>query len=220
LGKFFFTFTLNFKALKYLEGNMKNEQALEEIAFIKQVIADSQRLFIENGHQYILWSGLAIVGILLKYVNEGLNLGISSLWIWAPILLLGWVLSLLLKKRTYLKIRSKTFAQKIFETTWTALLISIVILALVGFYTKSVQTYAVSAVIATMFGCGYFISGTLTDSKWMKGSSFAWWIFAVLMFLYPGRLSVAFLGLMLIFFQLIPGIILSRDWRKKLGNQE
>jgi len=199
---------------------MKNQQALEEIAFIKQVIADSQRVFIENGHQYILWSSLAILGILFKYINEGLNLGISNLWIWVPILLLGWVLSLLLKKHTYLKIRSKTFAQKIFETTWTALLISIIILALVGFYTKSIQTYAVSAVIATMFGCGYYISGTLTDSKWMKGSSLAWWIFAVLMFLFPGKLSVAFLGLMLIFFQLIPGIILSRNWRKKLGEQE
>ncbi|OQX84045.1 hypothetical protein B6D60_09790 [candidate division KSB1 bacterium 4484_87] len=212
--------TLNFKVLKYLEEDMKNQQALEEIAFIKQVIADSQRVFIENGHQYILWSSLAILGILFKYINEGLNLGISNLWIWVPILLLGWVLSLLLKKHTYLKIRSKTFAQKIFETTWTALLISIIILALVGFYTKSIQTYAVSAVIATMFGCGYYISGTLTDSKWMKGSSLAWWIFAVLMFLFPGKLSVAFLGLMLIFFQLIPGIILSRNWRKKLGEQE
>ena len=199
---------------------MKHEQALEEIAFIKQVIADSQRIFIENGHQYILWSGLAILGILLKYLNEGLNLGISSLWIWVPILVLGWILSLLLKKRTYLKMRSKTFAQKIFETTWTALLISIMILALVGFYSKSIQPYAVTAVIATMFGCGYFISGTLTGSKWMKGSSLAWWIFAVLMFLFPGKLSVAFLGLMLIFFQLIPGIILSRNWRKEFAEHE
>ena len=199
---------------------MENTRAQEEIAFIKQVIADSQRVFVQNGHQYILWSSLAILGILLKYLNEALNLGISNLWIWLPILVLGWLFSLVLKKQTYLRTRSKTFAQKIFGTTWAALVVAIIILAIVGFYTKAIQPYAVSPVIATVFGVGYFISGTLTDSKWMKGCSFAWWAFAIIMFLFPGKLSVVFLGLMIIFFQLIPGIILSRKWRKNFGTQE
>lgn len=199
---------------------MEDTQVQQEIAFIKQVIEDSQRVFVQNGHQYILWSSLAVLGILLKYLNEALNLGISHLWIWLPIIVLGWLLSLVIKKQSYLRTRSKTFAQKIFGTTWAALLAAIVILAIVGFYTKAIQPNAVPPVIATVFGSGYFISGTLTDSKWMKACSLAWWLFAILMFLFPGKLSVAFLGLMIIFFQLIPGIILARKWKNNFGTRE
>jgi len=189
---------------------MENIRAQEELAFIKKVIADTQHVFVQNGHQYILWSSLAIIGILVKYINEGLNLGISGLWIWIPVIVIGLIFSEILKRRNYNKIRSKTFSQKIFETTWTALVISFPILALVGFYTDAITTDAVPSVIATLLGCGYFITSYLSDSKWMRFSAFVWWIFAITMFLFPGKHSVAGLGLMLIFFQLIPGIILSR----------
>ncbi len=194
---------------------METSSVQEEISFIKNVIKDTQKIFVQNGYQYILWSGLAIIGILLKYANEQFELGVGGEWIWIPIIIIGWILSIILKKKNYLEIRSKTFSQKIFDATWTALAISFPILALIGFYTKLIENNAVPSVIATLFACGYYITSYLSDLKWMRFASYIWWIFAVTMFLFPGRHSVALLALMLIAFQFIPGIVMSRKWKKE-----
>jgi len=196
---------------------MDQSKAMEEITFIKKVITDSQQIFVNNGRQYILWSSLAILGILLKYINDLTKISISALWIWIPILFIGWLSTFILKKRFYKELPAKTFVQKIFDGSWTALAVAFPILCLVGFYTHAIQPWAVPSVIATIFGCGYFITGILSDSLWIKLLAVCWWIFAIVMFLIPGEHSVPLLGLMLILFQLIPGILIYVRWKKKTG---
>lgn len=82
---------------------MENEQALKDIAFLKQVINDTQRAFVEDGKHYMLWSSLAIVGLLVKYLKKAIILNFSDLWIWMPAILLGVAGSLALRKQNYLK---------------------------------------------------------------------------------------------------------------------
>ena len=93
---------------------MDQSQALEEITFIKKVIADSQHSFVHNGRQFILWSSLAILGILLKFIMDHTHPTLSALWTWIPVLIAGWLGTIFLTKRSYTKMPAKTFAQKIF----------------------------------------------------------------------------------------------------------
>ena len=191
-----------------------DNKAVEDLAFIKQIITDSQKIFADNGRYYVLWSGLAILGILLKFLNETYRFNLQNLWIWLVILLTGLGVSLLMKRNSYRKSRSKSFAQKIFDSVWLAIFISVVVLVIAGYYTHTIYHFSVPSIIATMFGIGYMVSGTLTDSKWMTGASYLWWLAAIIMFLTPENISILLLAVLLIFLQFIPGIIIFRKWKR------
>jgi hypothetical protein len=45
--------------------------------------------------------------------------------------------------------------------------------------------------------------------------AYGWWAAAIITFFWPGEYAVLLLGLLLILFQLIPGLVLYQNWEKK-----
>ena len=192
---------------------MNRDEAQQELAFIKKVMEDSQRAIIDNGKRYILWSILVLGGIAGKYVLDGLGSTLNPAWIWLPLIVLGWLLSLLLGRKTYSEARVKTLAQRNLEAIWAGWAIAIPILTLVGYFSGALESWAVSPVVATLFGSACFTTGLVTATAWLRIAAILWWAGAILMFLIPTEYSVAILGGMFILLQMVPGILLYSRWK-------
>jgi len=200
---------------------MKADQVYDEIAFIKKVITDSQKVLLDNGKIYILWSSLAILCIVLKYGKTAIGFDFNNLWIYIPVILFGSLLTHLLKKRSNAERHVRTFSQKILAGIWISWGVSILILVIVGYLSGEIEDRAIPAIIATVMGSGQFVSGIASNTSWIRNAAIGWWIGAIVMFFLPGEYTIALLGAMLIVFQLVPGVIIYRKWKKELilGNQ-
>jgi hypothetical protein len=196
---------------------MNRAQAHEELAFIKKVMEDSQRTILDNGKQYILWSILVLAGIGIKYSLDGLGSTLNPAWLWIPLLAVGWLLSFLLKRKTYSETRVKTFAQRTLEAVWMGWGLAIPILTLVGYFSGAIESWAISPVVATLFGSACFTTGLITSNAWLRITAIFWWGGAIFMFLVPSEYSIALLAGMFIFLQMVPGIVLYRKWKANLG---
>lgn len=195
---------------------METDRALDDITFIKRVIADSQRLLVDNGKIYILWSALAISCIVLKYAKDAAGFGFGNLWIYIPAILAGMMATHVLKKRSIGEGHARTYSQKILAAIWTSWAASIVILAVIGYVSGGIGGAAIPAVIAAVMGGGQFASGVASNSIEIRNAAAGWWIGAIAMFFAPGEHNVAVLGVLLIVFQLVPGVRALRRWKRGL----
>jgi hypothetical protein len=195
---------------------MDADKAYNEIAFIKKVITDSQKVLMDNGKIYILWSCLAILCIVLKYGKSAMGLDFNNLWVYLAVILIGSLLTHLLKNFSTAERHVRTFSQKILEGIWMSWGISIVILVIVGYLSGRIDDRAIPAIIAAIMGSGQFVSGMASHASWIRNAAIGWWSGAIVLFWLPGEYAIALLGVMLIVFQLVPGVMLYRKWNKEL----
>lgn len=195
---------------------MAISEAQQELAFIKKIMEDTQRILIDNGKTYILWSVLAILAIFLKIIKDAFSIMINNLWIYIPILILGWILSYWLKRKMDSEISVKKFSKTILEGIWLGWGIAIPILAIIGYVSGAISEWAIPPIIATIFGCTHYASGIVLQNLLIRYSSIGWWIGAIIMFFWPGEYAVALLGIMIFILQLIPGILLYKKWNNEM----
>jgi len=192
---------------------MEKNQAQEELIFIKKVMTDSQRLLVDDGKVYILWSGLVVIGLSIKFITEAMDFTFNNAWIWVPIIVMGWLFTSMIRRKSQ-ETHARTFAKRILNGVWTAWGISIPILVLVGYFCGGIESWAVSPIVATIFGSGQFVNGIISNHVWIRNTAFIWWAGAIAMFVWPGGYSIALLGVMIILFFMVPGIVLYRKWKK------
>jgi len=194
---------------------MDRKKAFEELSFIKKVMEDSQSVLFENGKILIVWSLFALLAVAAKVFKDFAGLKASNLVIYIPILLIGCVYAAYSKKRAYSHMGGTTYATKAMESIWVAFLISTFILGIVGYVSGGIRPMAVAPAIAVLFGFNQYMSGVLSNRRWISMLAFGWWISSVILFLRPSEHAVIFIGILLILFQLIPGILVYRTWIKR-----
>jgi len=192
---------------------MDKEQAQQEIVFIKKIIEDTQKNFVNNGKIYMLWSLVAILAIFVKYIRDVLAFEFSNLWIYIPMFIIGAIGNYFLKQISDQEKQIKSFSQDIIEGIWGGIGITIVLLVFVGYITGGVKGWAIAPIVASVFGSLHYMSGIVSGSTLVRYSSVGWWGAAIFMFVYPGEYSVLLLAGLLLIFQLIPGIVLYRKWK-------
>jgi hypothetical protein len=194
---------------------MNKNQAQKELAFVKQVMEDSQRALLDNGKIFVILSLFALFGVCLKIFKDYMGLRIDNLYIYIPLVVIGLTFTIFYKTRVNRKTGGKTFASKAIDGLWTALLISASILSLIGYASGAIQPMAVAPVIAVLFGIHQYMSGLLLNLRWISSMAYGWWISSIGMFLWPGEHSVIVMGILLILFQLLPGIFLFQNRKKR-----
>jgi hypothetical protein len=194
---------------------MDKQQAQEDLAFIKRVMVDSQRVLIDNGKIFIMLSLIALTGILIKIIKDLLGYTFDNLYIWIPIIVIGWVFTVLFKKRAYTRLGGTSYTTRTMDGLWTTFGISACILGIIGYVSGGIQALAVAPALATLFGCGQYMSGIISNRHWISWMAYGWWVAAIFMFFWPGEYAVLVLGLLLILFQLIPGLMLYQNWKKE-----
>ncbi|PIW69410.1 MAG: hypothetical protein COW08_07305 [Ignavibacteriales bacterium CG12_big_fil_rev_8_21_14_0_65_30_8] len=195
---------------------MENKDKLiEDLRYVKRIIEDSKNLVVDNGIGFIIWGLIIIVGLLGTYIDIVLSGTQFSLEIWIILILGGWLYSLYKwyinrdrKKRT-------TFAGRIMSATWLASGIAMTIIGFIGTYSGAYKSVYISPIIAVILGIAFYVSSFLYENKLMKFIAPLWWLGSIYMFFFPGIHTILVMVFLMLFLQVIPGIILYKKYKRE-----
>lgn len=198
---------------------MDNQKVIDEIAFIKEIISESRKeKFLDNGIGYIFWGVLVTVGLLLTFFNHFFSYHYNDFWFWVPLITVGWVYNITTrirkkKKKEVKSSGSRAYIGGILGSVWISIGIAITILGFVGPISGAFSGNFISAIISAVLGVGYFISGNIYEMNSFKVFAIFWWIGSIVLFLVPGLYSILIMALMIICFQIVPGIIVFKKYK-------
>ena len=198
---------------------MDSAKAEQELSFIKKVMEDSKQVTVDNGKYYILWGVLVSIALFVNYgficieVNKGYYYGIM----WMIMMVGGAIASSVMKSRDLKKAKVHTFAGKVISSIWIAAGIAMFIVAFVGPAFKVYNYAYISSLISLILGIAYYVSGEVQQLKWLKLLSIGWWAGGIALFAVPGIHTYLIFGLMIIFFQTVPGFIMYNKWKEEIA---
>lgn len=200
---------------------MKREEAIpakDDIAFIRKVMEDSRRIFVDDGKMMMLWGVLVTIALLSQYTRQvTASPPIADFWIWTVCIGVGWIATFLYLKTNAHSPCVQTFAGRMLSTVWMACGMAMTIIGFIAVPLGIIQDDAISGIFAMIMGIGFYISGNLFQNRWMRVLAAGWWAGAVFIFIKPGLYTILLFAAMMFFFQIIPGIFFYRGWKKEMN---
>jgi hypothetical protein len=189
----------------------KTDFAEAELSMIKKIMEDSRRVNIDNGIHYIFWGVLVTIALLVNYAMLLTKTYINYIGlIWFVLMTSGAVIDGIIGRRQSKNSPVHTITSKMLGSLWLASGIAMFMYGFLGIVTKAYDPIFICPIIATTLGISFFTSGTIQQINWLRNLSFGWWLGAAYMFIFPSVHTLLIFAVMIICFQLIPGIILNR----------
>lgn len=192
---------------------MDQQNALEEIALIKRVIEESREFTFNIGRNIIVWGILISFAVFTSYGTIVMGYHVIALWIWVVTIGAGWIFSIVTGMCE--KSRTQNFGVRIISYLWTSCGIAMTILGFAGTTSGAIEDWAVAPVIATIMGVGFAMTSLIQELRWVMSVAIAWWLGILLMFLVKGYEALPIFGVMMILFQVVPGIVFHRQWKNR-----
>ena len=196
-----------------------SKQAETELAVIKQMMADSRRIVADNGWHYIFWGVVVTAALIANYIMvlQHVPMNYAGL-MWFAAMISAWIIGSIVGRRSAKKSRVKTFAGKLLNSLWAASGISMFMLGFVGTISGAYNPIYICSLISIVLGVAYYTSGEIQQIRWLKMLSLGWWAGAVFTFAFPGVHTLLIFAVMMICFQVIPGIILYKKWKNEISS--
>jgi hypothetical protein len=193
---------------------MDTKQAELELTLIKQMMADSRRVVADNGWHYIFWGVVVTSALIANYIMALQNVSMNTLgMMWFIAMISSAIIEGIVGRRREVKSKVKTFAGKLLGSLWTASGLSMFMLGFVGTLTGAYNPIYICSLISIVLGVAYYTSGAIQQIKWLQWLSLGWWAGAVFTFIYPSIHTLLIFAIMMVCFQVIPGIILYKKWK-------
>lgn len=195
---------------------MTTTDAKDDLAYIRGVMHQTQRFTIMSGDHFILWGVLIGTGLLCNWWLAGST---HENWlgpVWLVISLGGGFVSFWLGRREYRRAPVASWAGRLIGNVWLACGMGYVLLLLLGIAGGVVPAYASAGIAAAITGIGVYLTGVLANLGWFRNTAWLWWLAGAAMIVKPGAYTLPlFVGLLLLLY-VVPGIILSRQYRRSL----
>jgi hypothetical protein len=196
------------------------KKIIEDLAYIKSIIRDSDSDIAENGVIYVLWGLLVSLGQILTYAFLYMRDAgrISSVMpgiiaTWAVLFCAGWIYSILRHRKERRSEGAVLFAKKILSMVWLSTGISVTIFLFIALIIPTIDSNLIHPVISLFLGSAYFITSAVYSKNAMKYLSFGWWAGAAVMFIIPGYTNFLIFGAMTLLLLVVPGILFYRRSR-------
>ncbi len=192
---------------------MEIDKAYEDLAFIKQMINASRKKFENNGVHYIIIGTLFVAATALTYLFIDLRMYNLITPIWIIFILSLVALHIWRRLKSVKSPTSPTFGEIIYNNllmSITAVIIILYVITIVHRLGSSIFLGIMSIVL----GLGYYVSGVIMQSGWMKALSFGWAVGGIVIFFLPDYITLLFMAIITILFELIPGIIMYATSKK------
>lgn len=186
----------------------------EELAFLRKIITDSRRSVVDNGMTFIVWGVLVTIGVGAIYVELLSNSWKWSGWVWLVCIAGGIAYSIYHGARE-VKQPVRPFVDKLLGRLWSALGISMAIVAVAGGYSRQISPMAISPLIASFLAVSYYVSGIIYDLKWFRNLAYGWWAGAIVLFAWDSVHTLGLYCLLMIALQIIPGLMLYKRWKEQ-----
>ncbi len=189
---------------------MNQQDAIEEIALIRRVMDESRRFTSDSGKYYIMWGIIIAVAIFAQYaVNLTQNESLS-VWIWAVAIGLGVIVSVFFGMREGSTGASWPVGAKLIALIWGSSFVSMILIGVIGPLTGALRSWAICPAMAAIMGSAYIISSLAYRMKWVAMVGTAWWLGSLVMFWIHGIATLPIYGVMMIFFEIVPGLVFYR----------
>jgi hypothetical protein len=198
---------------------MQVSTAQQEISFIKKIMEDSRRIIVDDGLDFIFWGIVASAGLIITYFLIVTKKWEYIKWTWIVLITIGWIFSISRGIKRGKKRKAFTFTGKILSVTWVACGITMTIIGLIGIFTGSIKGVYISPSISLVLGIAFAVTGTVYEDKWIGLLSIGWWIGGIFMFVFPGIHNILMMAIMMLIFQIFPGIILYSKYKRELTSQ-
>ncbi|MDP4220575.1 MAG: hypothetical protein Q8916_15060 [Bacteroidota bacterium] len=202
---------------------METIQPHEELAYIRKIIIESRAAFVEDGKPYILWGIIVALGMGLSYISAITETELYVGYIWIGLVLIGWgTIYYYVREKKKRAERARSFMDRIQGAIWgacgsavglTVLLISLFSSRASGDF-PPIHQYHILFITSMILGIAYFLSGIANDLNWLRNIGYAWWAGAIVMFIWPSVHMLGLYALMIVVFQVIPGVILMKRYKK------
>lgn len=197
---------------------MQESTAQQELSFIKKIMEDSRRIIVDDGLDFIFWGIVASTGLIITYLLIITEKWEYIKWAWIVLIAIGWIFSISRGIKREKKKTAFTFTGKILSVTWAACGITMTIIGLIGIFTEAIKGIYISPSVSLVLGIAYAVTGTVYKNKWIASLSIGWWIGSIFMFVLPGIHNILMMAIMMLVFQIIPGITLYNRYKKELNS--
>lgn len=195
-----------------MDNQMDQQQAREDLRFIRQMLEETRQRVADNGMHYISWTVMVALGIIGTYLIVLSDMPSSyTLWLWVVIIGAGWLISFLIGARQN-EVRPQNFAEKVLSSVWTGAGISMTVVAFTGVAGDAFHPNFIPALIATILGIPYFTASVIYSLSWFRLIAAGWWLAGIGFFLWNSFHTLAVLGVLMILFQALPGLYLYKNF--------
>lgn len=186
---------------------MTVEDAKADLAYIRHLMADVRHATYLSGGYFIVWGILIGLGLIATWMRVTGIWMVSPFASWAVCLALGGVGTWWLVRQEQRE-PVEAPAGRLIGFVWGAVGISMLIIFFVGVGSGTVNGALMSPISSTFVGSAVFLTGALAGMNWVRNLAIGWWLGAAVMFAWPGLYNLLLMGLMLIAFYVVPGVIL------------
>ncbi|MBL8006353.1 MAG: hypothetical protein JNJ56_02390 [Ignavibacteria bacterium] len=188
---------------------MEINQAATELSVIKKIMEDSRRINIDNGIHYIFWGVLVSVTLLANYFMVLYKVSLNYIGLmWMIIMIAGAVAGSFINKYQERTFRVKTYAGRLLGSLWFASGVSMFTYGFIGIITGAYNAIYCCPIIAVSLGISYYTSGAIQQIRWLQYVAAGWWLGGWALFYMKSVHILLVFAIMMICFQLIPGIVL------------
>lgn len=192
-------------------------QAELELSEIKKIMEDSRRILVDDGIGFIIWGTLVAAGLIFTYLSVlgYLSWEISSI-AWFALIGAGWLITIFLVRKEKKERKVVSFPGKVAGAIWSSAGITMTIIGFVGSYSGLVKGMGISPLMACVLAAAFFVSGVIYNDKSFRLLGFGWWAGAIVMFFWHSPHTLLLFAMMIIFMQVLPGVIMYRKWKKEI----
>jgi hypothetical protein len=189
---------------------MIEDQAREDIAFIRHAVEEGRSYATARGADLLVWGiALAIAYFGTYAVVRGWS-PIRPGWVWAACLGPPWVYSLRRFLPAFGQRRGKRPMAHALSMLWLGCAVFLTTLGVAAMWTGEVRQGWLCAVAAGIFGIAFFASAPLANLGWMRWVAASWWLGELALFALRHRPEVLPLAALLMLLLLAgPGLLLT-----------
>ena len=192
-------------------------QAREDLAAIRRLMEDGQRVVNSAGPHFVAWGLLTSAALAATYLLAERGETRLITWTWAVAVGLGWLASLALTFAEGRRERVRCATGRILGGMWTGTGVSLMLLGFAAPAGGGLSTDAITGVLAAVMGGGFLATGLLVGSRWMQAAALGWWAGALYMLLAPGRSGLLVTAALVLLLQTLPGIWLTLQARRAVA---
>lgn len=196
----------------------------DEIAYVKTLAEEGRNAPLVGGVLYVIWGAVIAAAAMLSYLAETGVIAlpfVGSLWFWLAALGVGWALSFAVAGRSARKPGALTIGNKTASAAWLAIGVFMSIFWLAAmifrghFKSSGIEPGLVFGLMFPiafgLYGIAFYATAVAARLDWMRGFSFAAWIFSIAALYWVGDEKQFLVGVAgSVVCALLPGMILMR----------
>ncbi|MBN1797493.1 MAG: hypothetical protein JW822_02885 [Spirochaetales bacterium] len=184
---------------------------MDDIKFIKQIMAESRRVILDHGMSYILWGVLLPVGTAVSYILGYCNQAQYIGYFWLGLSITGWIIQFImaLKKEKREKIKSRL--ARLYGLLYLGLGILFVIITILYIVMQMISFIIFMFLLCLLLAFAYYISAIFNRLKWLYPMSAGWMISGITILFLPELWGPGIISILIILFALIPGIWMQKN---------